>query len=266
MLRAGSTCTASPPFWWARGCRPRWTPSPLAPVCIKWGANVSGQGGGCGECVRGYTSTLSANGHVEWDGASGPLPQLCRLYRLTVKLEVDSVSATWRMRRVCSTVVIHWCTSTLGANSLVKLAGVEQGQGTRARTVWDVRRPALTTARHRVDSRAPPAARGLHSCPFPLNLSLLCPCPLNLSLLCPPNDPDQPVDTSQGAQVELKRERCVPRVLKLSCEVSQCKPLPAARRAGADFAGAVATAATAAVVWAASDIVRLLLQAGGVER
>jgi hypothetical protein len=27
--------------------------------------------------------------------------------------------------------------------------------------------------------------RGLHSFPFPLNLSLLCPFPLNLSLICP---------------------------------------------------------------------------------
>jgi len=30
--------------------------------------------------------------------------------------------------------------------------------------------------------------RGLHSFPFPLNLSLLCPFPLNLSLLCPAYD------------------------------------------------------------------------------
>ena len=29
----------------------------------------------------------------------------------------------------------------------------------------------------------------------------------------------------EGAQVELERERCVPKVLMLSCEVSQCKPL-----------------------------------------
>jgi hypothetical protein len=28
--------------------------------------------------------------------------------------------------------------------------------------------------------------RGLHSFPFPLNLSLPCPFPLNLSLICPP--------------------------------------------------------------------------------
>jgi hypothetical protein len=30
---------------------------------------------------------------------------------------------------------------------------------------------------------------------------------------------------SEGAQVEPYRERCVPKVLKLSCEVSECKPL-----------------------------------------
>ena len=33
------------------------------------------------------------------------------------------------------------------------------------------------------------AGRGLHSFPFPLNLSLLCPCPLNLSLLRPQHNP-----------------------------------------------------------------------------
>jgi len=31
---------------------------------------------------------------------------------------------------------------------------------------------------------------GLHSFPFPLNLSLRCPCPLNLSIHCPPYTPD----------------------------------------------------------------------------
>jgi hypothetical protein len=29
----------------------------------------------------------------------------------------------------------------------------------------------------------------------------------------------------EGAQLELLCERCVPKVLKLSCEVSECKPL-----------------------------------------
>jgi hypothetical protein len=33
----------------------------------------------------------------------------------------------------------------------------------------------------------------------------------------------------EGAQVELYRERCVPEVLKLSSEVSECKPLPGGR-------------------------------------
>jgi hypothetical protein len=31
--------------------------------------------------------------------------------------------------------------------------------------------------------------RGIHSSPFPLNLSLPCPFALNLSLLCPPHNP-----------------------------------------------------------------------------
>ena len=31
----------------------------------------------------------------------------------------------------------------------------------------------------------------------------------------------------EGAQVELERERCVPKLLKLSSEVSECKPLQA---------------------------------------
>jgi hypothetical protein len=39
--------------------------------------------------------------------------------------------------------------------------------------------------------------RGLHSFPFPLNLSSLCPLPLNLSLLYPPYDPNYPVDVSR---------------------------------------------------------------------
>ena len=69
-------------------------------------------------------------------------------------------------------------------------------------------------------------ARGLLSFPFPLNLSLLCPFPLNLSSLVPPNNPNQPVDVSQGAQVELSNVSDVfPKVLKLSSEVSECKPL-----------------------------------------
>jgi hypothetical protein len=34
-----------------------------------------------------------------------------------------------------------------------------------------------------------PISRGLHSFPFPLNLSLLCPVPLNSSSHCPPYNP-----------------------------------------------------------------------------
>jgi hypothetical protein len=45
--------------------------------------------------------------------------------------------------------------------------------------------------------------RSLHSFPYPLNLSSLSLLPLNLSSLCPPYDPNQPVEVSQGAQVEL---------------------------------------------------------------
>jgi len=35
-----------------------------------------------------------------------------------------------------------------------------------------------------------PSTRGLHSFPFPVNLSLLCPFRLNFSLLRPPHDPN----------------------------------------------------------------------------
>jgi len=40
-----------------------------------------------------------------------------------------------------------------------------------------------------VHFRAAGGGRGLHSFPFPLNLSLLCPFPLNLSSLYPPCNP-----------------------------------------------------------------------------
>jgi hypothetical protein len=69
-----------------------------------------------------------------------------------------------------------------------------------------VRHREVYIVHHVLFSRAGPRlvnGRGLHSFPFPLNLSLLCPFPLDLSLLCPPNNPSQPVDVSQGAQVEL---------------------------------------------------------------
>jgi hypothetical protein len=45
--------------------------------------------------------------------------------------------------------------------------------------------------------------RGLHSFPFPLNLSLLRPFPLNLSLLCPPYNPIKARMCPEGAEVEL---------------------------------------------------------------
>jgi hypothetical protein len=48
-----------------------------------------------------------------------------------------------------------------------------------------------------LDAAAVPQGKGLHSFPFPLNLSLLCPFPLKLSLLCPPRSPIQPVDVSR---------------------------------------------------------------------
>ena len=39
--------------------------------------------------------------------------------------------------------------------------------------------------------------QGLHSFPFPLNLSLVCFFPLNCSLLCPPYGRNQPVNVSR---------------------------------------------------------------------
>ena len=39
--------------------------------------------------------------------------------------------------------------------------------------------------------------RGLHSFPFPLNLSLLCRCPLNLSSFRPPYHPNQPMEVAR---------------------------------------------------------------------
>ena len=49
----------------------------------------------------------------------------------------------------------------------------------------------------RVHVHATVWSRGLHSFPFPLNLSILCPFPLNVSLLCPPHNPNIPVDVSR---------------------------------------------------------------------
>jgi hypothetical protein len=52
--------------------------------------------------------------------------------------------------------------------------------------------------------------RGLHSFPFPLNLSSLRPFPLNLNYLVPYCRQNNPCMCPGGAQVELYRERCVP--------------------------------------------------------
>jgi hypothetical protein len=50
---------------------------------------------------------------------------------------------------------------------------------------------ALTQAfRKAIGVRIKAGHQGLHSFPFPLNLSLLCRFPLNLSSLCPPYDPN----------------------------------------------------------------------------
>jgi len=108
-------------------------------------------------------------------------------------------------------------------------------------SIWDIVSPCRLV--HRCSRRAivhHSVVRGLHSFPFPLNLSLLSPCPLNLgllsprplnlSLLSPPYNPNNPWMCPEGAQVELYHERCDPKVLMLSCEVSECsKPLPVVR-------------------------------------
>ena len=79
--------------------------------------------------------------------------------------------------------------------------------------------------------------RGLRSFPFPLNLSLLCPIPLNLSLLCNPSCGCVPKLLKLSPNVR----DVIPRVLKLSCEAGECKPLlqgpwrGAERRAGGEM-------------------------------
>ena len=71
-----------------------------------------------------------------------------------------------------------------------------------------------------------PTIRGLHSFPFPLNFSLLCPFPLYPSSLCPPYT----LITRGCVQKVLKLSSNVsdvfPKVLELSFELSECKPLP----------------------------------------
>jgi len=49
----------------------------------------------------------------------------------------------------------------------------------------------------------PPHTRGLHSFPFPLNLSSICPIPLNFSLLVPHMTQINPWMCPERAQVEL---------------------------------------------------------------
>jgi len=71
------------------------------------------------------------------------------------------------------------------------------------------------------DSIDASGGQGLTHVPIPLNLSFLCPIPLNF----PTQTQINPWMWPEGAQVELSRERCVPKVLKLSFEVSECKPL-----------------------------------------
>jgi hypothetical protein len=65
----------------------------------------------------------------------------------------------------------------------------------------------------------------------------------------------------EGAQVELSRERCVTKDLKLSFEVSECKPL----RAGSPEQEATAYAATALNNLAHHGHGAAVVGAGGVE-
>jgi hypothetical protein len=53
-----------------------------------------------------------------------------------------------------------------------------------------VRRQSAGTAAPAEITMRSPGTRGLHSFPFPLNLSLPCPFTLNYSSLCPPYDPN----------------------------------------------------------------------------
>ena len=59
-------------------------------------------------------------------------------------------------------------------------------------------RDSVSAAGGTVDNPPPqmPAGTGLHSFPFPLNLSLCCPVPLNLSSRCAPYSPKLPVDVA----------------------------------------------------------------------
>ena len=68
--------------------------------------------------------------------------------------------------------------------------------------------------------------RGLHSSTSQLNLSSLCSFPLNLSLLCPPCNPKlTPGCVPKVLKLSSNVSDVFPKVLKLSSEVSLCKPL-----------------------------------------
>jgi len=76
---------------------------------------------------------------------------------------------------------------------LLELTAVDAGEGAAAAAAVDV---SAVAARLGVYATAMEAAlggaaagRGLHSFPFPLNLSSLCPFPLNFGLLCTPQNP-----------------------------------------------------------------------------
>jgi hypothetical protein len=68
--------------------------------------------------------------------------------------------------------------------------------------------------------------QGLTLAPISAQLELTLPLSAQLSLLVPHVTRMKPWVCPKGTQVELERERCVPKVLKLSFEVSECKPLP----------------------------------------
>jgi hypothetical protein len=105
--------------------------------------------------------------------------------------------------------------------------GVDPDDVERKSSVVLIKKGFAAAAVGRAMGNAPASAAWAYTrFPFPLNLSLPCPFPLNLRLLSPPYISQMnPWMRPDGAQVELSRERCVPKVLKLSSEVDECKPL-----------------------------------------
>ena len=79
--------------------------------------------------------------------------------------------------------------------------------------------------------------QGLTLVPISAQLELTLPLPAQQAYFVPHITQRNPWMCSECAQVELLRERCVPKVLKLSSEVSECKPLPRrwAKNAGAKY-------------------------------